>query len=114
WAHGRPARTRALSPAAAQALGGSNAWLDVYGLMTMSRLRFFSREFQELFASHCPYDDLGIDRERMTRWHPLNRSIYLGGRVMLPGLLLQAKGDRVAMHSAVENRYPFLDEDVFQ
>jgi asparagine synthase (glutamine-hydrolysing) len=29
------------------------------------------------------------------------------------GLLLQAKGDRAAMHSSVETRYPFLDEDVF-
>ena len=32
---------------------------------------------------------------------------------MLPGLLLSAKGDRVAMNSSVETRYPFLDEDVF-
>ena len=34
-------------------------------------------------------------------------------RVTLAGHLLQAKGDRVAMHSSVEVRYPFLDEDVF-
>jgi asparagine synthase (glutamine-hydrolysing) len=33
--------------------------------------------------------------------------------VMLPGLLLASKGDRVAMHSSVETRYPFLDEEVF-
>jgi asparagine synthase (glutamine-hydrolysing) len=32
---------------------------------------------------------------------------------MLAGLLLASKGDRVAMHSSVETRYPFLDEDVF-
>ena len=31
----------------------------------------------------------------------------------LPGLLLNAKGDRVAMNSSVETRYPFLDEEVF-
>ncbi len=49
----------------------------------------------------------------MQRWHPLHRSLYFGGRVMLPGLLLNAKGDRAAMHSSVETRYPFLDEDVF-
>src|SRR5205807_665357 len=41
------------------------------------------------------------------------RSLYLGARVMLPGLLLSSKGDRVAMNSSVETRYPFLDEDVF-
>ena len=28
-------------------------------------------------------------------------------------MLLNAKGDRVAMNSSVETRYPFLDEDVF-
>src|SRR5262249_9460133 len=41
------------------------------------------------------------------------RSLLLGGRIMLPGLLLSSKGDRVAMNSSVEARYPFLDEDVF-
>src|SRR6202043_3620308 len=60
-----------------------------------------------------PYDDLGLNLERAAKWHPLNRSLYLGARVMLPGLLLASKGDRVAMHSSVETRYPFLDEDVF-
>ena len=30
---------------------------------------------------------------------------------MLPGHLLLGKGDRVSMHSGVEARYPFLDED---
>src|SRR5262249_27744108 len=39
-------------------------------------------------------------------------SIYLGGRIMLPGHLLASKGDRMAMNSSVETRYPFLDEDV--
>jgi asparagine synthase (glutamine-hydrolysing) len=31
---------------------------------------------------------------------------------MLSGHLLTSKGDRVAMNSSVETRYPFLDEDV--
>ena len=48
----------------------------------------------------------------MRRWHPLNRSLYLGCKVHLAGLLLNQKGDRVAMANSVEARYPFLDEDV--
>ena len=48
----------------------------------------------------------------MRRWHPLNQSLYFGYKVISPGLLLNSKGDRVAMHSSVETRYPFLDEDV--
>ena len=51
--------------------------------------------------------------ERAKRWHPLNRGLWVGARVTLAGHLLQAKGDRVAMHSSVEVRYPFLDEEVF-
>ena len=47
----------------------------------------------------------------MKRWHPLNQSLYVGYKVMLPGLLLFGKGDRIAMHSSVEARYPFLDDD---
>src|SRR5262249_40151286 len=60
-----------------------------------------------------PYADLLPNSERYRRWHPLNRALYLGARVQLAGLLLNAKGDRVAMNSSVETRYPFLDEDVF-
>jgi asparagine synthase (glutamine-hydrolysing) len=48
----------------------------------------------------------------MRRWHPLNRELNLSARAHLAGLLLNAKGDRVAMHSSVETRYPFLDEAV--
>jgi asparagine synthase (glutamine-hydrolysing) len=93
--------------------GGHNAWLDIYGLMSMAKLRFFSPWMRQELAEHVPYADLGINPERMHRWHPLHRGLYFGIRVHLPGLLLAAKGDRVAMHSSVETRYPFLDEDVF-
>ena len=51
--------------------------------------------------------------ERAASWSPLNRGIWVAARVTLAGHLLQAKGDRVAMNSSVEVRYPFLDEDVF-
>ncbi len=93
--------------------GGYNAWMDMYGLMSMAKLRFFSPWLRQELAEHIPYADLGINGERIRRWHPLHRALYFGIRVQLPGLLLQAKGDRVAMHSSVETRYPFLDEGVF-
>jgi asparagine synthase (glutamine-hydrolysing) len=96
-----------------QAVGGHNPWLDIYGLMSVSKLRFFSPELRQTLGDHLPYDDLRVNLDRVRRWHPLNRGLYYGGRIHLPGLLLNAKGDRVAMHSSVETRYPFLDEDVF-
>jgi asparagine synthase (glutamine-hydrolysing) len=96
-----------------QIAGGHNPWMDIYGLMSMGKLRFFSPWMRQELADHIPYADLGLDRERLLRWHPLHRGLYFGIRVHLPGLLLAAKGDRVAMHSSVETRYPYLDEDVF-
>ena len=43
---------------------------------------------------------------------PLNQSLYVGYKVMLAGLLMISKGDRIAMNASVESRYPFLDDDV--
>ena len=63
-------------------------------------------------GDHSAYDDLDITNDRIARWAPLNQSLYVGYKVMLAGLLLLGKGDRVAMNSSVETRYPFLDEDV--
>jgi asparagine synthase (glutamine-hydrolysing) len=94
-------------------IGGPNAWLDLYRLFASSNIRFFSQSMWEQLGDHIPLADLQLNLERARKWHPLNRSLYLGARVMLPGLLLAAKGDRVAMNSSVETRYPFLDEDLF-
>jgi asparagine synthase (glutamine-hydrolysing) len=96
-----------------EAIGGDSAWLNIYGLFGSSKSRFFSQSMWEQLGDHLPYADLQLNTARASKWHPLNRSLYLGARVMLPGLLLASKGDRVAMNSSVETRYPFLDEDVF-
>jgi asparagine synthase (glutamine-hydrolysing) len=92
-------------------LGGPNGWLDLYGMMSVNKLRFFTRENRERLLDMSPWDDLDLTPD-MKRWHPFNRQMYLGARIMLPGHLLASKGDRVAMHSSVETRYAFLDEDV--
>jgi asparagine synthase (glutamine-hydrolysing) len=110
--NGLPRFPRELTRQYRQALEGDNAWLEIYGLFGTSRLLFFNPEMRALALREVPFDDLQLNRERMRRWHPFNRSIYLGGRIMLPGHLLASKGDRVAMNSSVETRYPFLDEEV--
>jgi asparagine synthase (glutamine-hydrolysing) len=94
------------------ALGGSNAWLDLYGMVSAGKSRVYGPKLQPLLNNYMAYEDLGLDIEKAKRWHPLNRSLYLGQRTHLPGLLLSIAGDRVAMNSSVETRYPFLDEDL--
>jgi asparagine synthase (glutamine-hydrolysing) len=68
---------------------------------------------RETLAQTNPWTELDFPVERAKRWDPLHRGVWIAARVLLAGHLLQAKGDRVAMHSSVEVRYPFLDEDVF-
>jgi asparagine synthase (glutamine-hydrolysing) len=99
---------------AQDAIGGHNAWLDVYGIFSTSKLRFFNPWLLQHALDRPPYEDLGFNLDRVRRWHPLNRELAMGARIQLAGLLLNAKGDRVAMNSSVETRYPFLDEEVFE
>ena len=94
-----------------EVLGGHNGWVDCYGLMSMNKIRFFSGELREKMLSHSAFEDLELS-PNLRRWSPFNRQMSLGARIMLPGHLMASKGDRVAMHSSVETRYPFLDEDV--
>lgn len=94
-------------------VGGPNAWIDSYGLLGLAKLRFYAEPLREVMEKTRPWAELGMNLERAKHWHPLNRGLWVGARVTLAGHLLQAKGDRVAMHSSVEVRYPFLDEDVF-
>jgi asparagine synthase (glutamine-hydrolysing) len=95
------------------AVGGSNAWIDAYGMLAISKLRFYSDDMHEAIGTTNPWTELNFPQERAKRWAPLHRGVWIASRVLLAGHLLQAKGDRVAMHSSVEVRYPFLDEDVF-
>jgi len=92
-------------------LGGHNGWMDMYGLISINKLRFFGGRMRDEMLGHSAYGDLELSRN-LHRWHPFHRELYLGARVHLPGHLLASKGDRIAMHSSVETRYVFLDEDV--
>lgn len=96
-----------------ESIGGPNAWIDSYGLLGLAKLRFYADPMMEVMQNTQPWGELGLDVERARKWGPLNRSLWVGAKVTLGGHLLQAKGDRVAMHSSVEVRYPFLDEEVF-
>ena len=92
--------------------GVRTAQQDVYDFMGQARSLVYSPSMWRLLEGHAAYDDLDSPNDRFTRWHPLNQSLYVGYKVMLAGLLLLGKGDRVAMNSSVETRYPLLDEDV--
>ena len=109
---GQPRFPMAMLRDAQDAVGGQNGWLDVYGMMSLSKLRFYHPDMKRELLGLTPYADLGLNAAKMRRWHPLHRAVLIGARIMLAGHLLASKGDRVAMHSSVEVRPPFLDEDL--
>jgi asparagine synthase (glutamine-hydrolysing) len=95
------------------AIGGVRpAQQDLYELISQAKPSLYSSEMCQRLGDHSPYDDLDITNDRIKRWHPLNQSLYVGYKVMLAGLLMISKGDRIAMNASVETRYPFLDDDV--
>ena len=41
-------------------LGGGNAWIDSYGMLAISKLRFYSEEMREVMENTHPWRDLEI------------------------------------------------------
>ena len=95
-------------------IGDHTAFQDFYSLMALNRATFYSDATLEALGDWSPYLDIEVNPDRVKRWHPVNRALYWGARIHLPGHLLTLKGDRLAMNSSVEVRYPFLDEEVFE
>ena len=96
-----------------RAVGGTRpVQQDMFEMIARSRSVLYAPAMWDRLGDHDPYADLAISNERIGRWDKLNQSLYVGYKVMLAGLLMIPKGDRIAMHSSVETRYPFLDEDV--
>jgi asparagine synthase (glutamine-hydrolysing) len=79
--------------------------------MAQSRECLYTPQLWQRLDGYSAYDDIAAP-ERIHRWHPLNQSLYMSYQIMMPGLLMAAKGDRSTRFSATEGRYPFLDERV--
>ncbi len=70
----------------------------------------FSAEMREALHGYDALDDLRAQLPAdFSRWHPLSQAQYLETAYLLPGYILSAQGDRVAMAHSVEGRFPFLD-----
>ena len=94
-------------------IGGARpVQLALYEMISLVKPLIYSGELKEKLADHDAYSDLDLRTDRIKQWHPLNQSLYAGYKIMLPGMLLLSKGDRIAMNASVETRYPYLDEDV--
>lgn len=97
-----------------QSLGGRyNAAFDAFGRVFTPRFDFYSQDMKSHAIGHSSFAEMGLNRDRMRHWAPLNQGLYLTSRTLLSGMLLSSKGDRACMNASVEMRHPFLDEDLF-
>ncbi|MFO1040947.1 MAG: asparagine synthase (glutamine-hydrolyzing) [Planctomycetaceae bacterium] len=97
-----------------QSLGGRyNAAFDAFGRVFTPRFDFYSAEMKDRIVDYSSFAEMGLNRDRMSQWAPLNQGLYLTSRTLLSGMLLSSKGDRACMNASVEMRHPFLDEDLF-
>ena len=77
--------------------------------------KHFSQAMKEELREYSPVDDLGNKLpEGFEKWGYLEKAQWLETSIFMSGYLLSSQGDRMAMASSVEGRYPFLDYRVIE
>jgi asparagine synthase (glutamine-hydrolysing) len=80
-----------------------------------SRLKMFlTPEFQAGPAEDPYADAAALLPPGFAGWGPLDQAQYVESTTLLPGYILSAQGDRMAMAHGVEGRFPFLDHRVVE
>ncbi|HVT32737.1 MAG TPA: asparagine synthase (glutamine-hydrolyzing) [Rhodanobacteraceae bacterium] len=72
----------------------------------------------DLKASADSWDPLTFYEERLPKdvmdWAPLARDQYVEAKSLMASYLLSSQGDRVAMASSIEGRFPYLDHRLIE
>lgn len=77
-------------------------------------LRFLQPDLRAQLEAVDPLASLAAQLSPMDGWAGLDRDQYVEASTLLPGYLLAAQGDRMAMARSIEGRYPFLDHRVIE
>jgi asparagine synthase (glutamine-hydrolysing) len=83
--------------------------------LTAKTKGYFSPEVQGELGGYDAYSELqqGLP-QAYSGWPEFCQAQYLETAYLLPGYILSAQGDRMAMAHSVEARYPFLDHRVIE
>jgi|SRR5882724_1238414 len=93
-------------------LGFVPSHLEGWAQVGAELLQVVNRDFLAEFAGRDTYrimlDCLDVERQ-LTGRDPVNQSLYLWGKTLLPNYILCNVGDRMEMAHSVEGRLPLLD-----
>jgi asparagine synthase (glutamine-hydrolysing) len=98
-------------------LGYMPSNLEGWAQIGQGLLRVANADFVQRYATRDTYRILlsCLDVERQMRGRdPVNQSLYVWGKTMLPNYVLSNLGDRMEMAHSVEGRLPFLDHHVVE
>ncbi len=74
------------------AVAGDNPWLDLYGMVALSRWRFYSPALRESLGDYLPYDDLQLNVERTAPLAPAQPRPLPGRPCAFAGTIAQRQG----------------------
>ncbi|MBX7166019.1 MAG: asparagine synthase (glutamine-hydrolyzing) [Pirellulales bacterium] len=98
-------------------LGFVPSWIETRSANSVRYRRMFRPEFLEGFGARDPFR-LFLERMplrgQLRGRDPVNQSLYLWTKSMLPNYLLNFLGDRMEMAHSIEGRVPFLDHKVVE
>jgi asparagine synthase (glutamine-hydrolysing) len=81
----------------------------------IDNLRFLSDEVKTTLHDWDPLEELKSRLpQEFESWDWLSRAQYLEFAFLMPGYILSAQGDRMALAHSVESRFPFLDHRVIE
>src|SRR5262249_51792491 len=98
-----------------RALGFVPSWLEGFGTAAARLRSLFAPDFAAEFTGRDAYRVFlnGLDvAGQLTGREPVNQSLYLWSKAVLPNYILTVLGDRMEMAHSVEGRVPFLDHHV--
>jgi len=100
-----------------QVLGFVPTWMETAAAGSMKTRFLYSPEFLAQFAFRDAYrvflNCLDV-RGQLQEREPVNQSLYLWSKTILPNYLLRMLGDGVEMAHSIEGRLPFLDHHLVE
>jgi asparagine synthase (glutamine-hydrolysing) len=98
-------------------LGYVPSWIEAFSGRSLKIKGVLASDFLERFSqgegSHDFFTALDIPGQLSGR-DPVNQSLYLFSRIVLPSYILPILGDRMEMAHSIEARLPFLDHKVVE